>query len=261
MAADDSNFPERRSVGGDIVRLGLKVGFAKRGEYLVEFLDDRKRARHERRLGQLGESAEAAGLDPENLIDRVENNDLAQELLEDIFAVAQESRSEIKLKYLGRCLAAALAGDDAAIDIGFMKVAAVRDLEAPHIRLLALLEQAAKMSLHVDESTTDNWDALISHIAVHRRRLTRAGKDEEGFDKTVFDSVMATLVRTGLVAESPVVDVDVDTTVTENRGVHIDYDAESDVTVDADTTYRVTLLGLDLLSEARAVTASDTDRR
>ena len=85
MAADDSRFPERPSLGGDIVRLGLKVGFARRGEYLVEFLDERKRARHERRLGQLGVSAEAAGLDPERLVERVENNDLAQELLEDIF--------------------------------------------------------------------------------------------------------------------------------------------------------------------------------
>jgi hypothetical protein len=111
MAADDSMSPKRPSLGGDIVRLGLKLGLAKRGEYLVEFLDDRKRARHERRLGQLGESAEAAGLDRESLVERVENDDLAQELLEEFLAVAQESRSEIKLRYLGRCLAAALAGE------------------------------------------------------------------------------------------------------------------------------------------------------
>jgi hypothetical protein len=142
-----------------------------------------------------------------------------------------------------------------------MKVAAVRDLEAPHIRLLALLEQVAKMRLHVDGLTIDDRDALISKVEVDRRGLTRVGKDEAGFPTTEFYSVMATLVRTGLVAERPAVDVDVNTTVSENRGIHIDYDAESDVTVDADTAYRLTLLGLDLLREAHAVTASEFDRR
>lgn len=252
MAMNGTEPPEQGSLGGDMVRLGLKLGLSKRGEYLVEFLDQRRAVRQQRRLAELGTFAKEAGLESANLVERIEDDDDVQEFVEEVLSVAQTTRSQAKLRYLGRCLAAALSGDDAAIDTGFMKLAAVQDVEGPHIRLLGLLERAARERVQLDRLPLSEQANVVANIPVSRRRLTR-----DGFPDSEFDSVMATIVRSGLVAEAPVVEVEVETAVTENRGVHTNYEADSDVTVDASTAYRLTLLGLELVDDARSSANTD----
>ena len=112
-----------------LTQLGIKVLFSKRGEYLSDYLEGRRRERVKRRLSAVGRAAEDAGLSLDTVVERIEHDDEAAELLEEVIETARNSRYEPKLRYLGRCLAAALrADDDAVLDTTWMKLTAIKDL-------------------------------------------------------------------------------------------------------------------------------------
>lgn len=226
-----------------LARLGLKLGFGRRGEYIAEFLDDRRMRRLAGRVEALGNAVEAAGLDLEDLAKRVEANDETAELLERIVEVAARSRYGPKVRYLARCLVNFANGtDDATPDMTFAKVAAVADLEAIHVQLLHRVrsqqQQRAEDSSHYDF-------VAASKLLVTRRDLASAdaGSNDGRMPLSAFQPVMATLTRHGLVEAVTDVEVEVD--------IHLDISDEiADASPSSSTTtgYRLTELGTEVLN-------------
>jgi hypothetical protein len=93
----------------------------------------------------LDDAAKAAGESPENLLLRAVADDGRHELLARAVGIAQDAALRDKRRALGRALAAGIAGDDAQLDDELMFMRAVADLDAPHIRLLALMASRRPM--------------------------------------------------------------------------------------------------------------------
>jgi hypothetical protein len=92
----------------------------------------------------LADAAQAASESPEELLIKAVSDDRRHELLARAIGTAQDTALRDKRRALGRALAAGIAGDDAQIDDELMFMRAIADLDAPHIRVLALMasEQA-----------------------------------------------------------------------------------------------------------------------
>jgi len=244
MKIEPSEPPD--SEGAALVRLGLKLGLGERGEYLAEYLDQRRVRRVAIRLKQLGEMAEGEGLSAEALLERVQENDDAAEFVDEVVDVASRARYEPTLKYLARCLATALAfGEDAVLDMDWVKLRAVRDVESVHVCLLHMVKatqdrRAAAVSrrqLFKTEPEPQRPAAESDLVEIERRS---AG----GLPESCFHAVMAVLIRNGLVATEQDVDVEVE--------VELDIElaeANASPSTAAETRYRVTGLGLELLDD------------
>lgn len=245
MDIDGSSLPD--SQAGALVRLGLKLALGKRGEYLAEYLDQQGSRRVVRRLQQLGEMAERRGLSGEKLLERVQGNDDAAEFVEEVVDVAGRARYEPKLRYLARCLATALASSDDAIpDMAWAKLQAVRDLDSMHVRLLHAVkstqDRRAEAAARRQLFQTKRMRALPAGEGVLVENERRSGPG--GLPESSFHAVMAVLVRNGLVATEQDVEVEVD--------VELDIDnaeASASPSTVAETMYRVTGLGLELLED------------
>jgi hypothetical protein len=61
-------------------------------------------------------------------------------LLRESILGAREAVLEEKVAFLGRCLANGASGDDAVVSTETFFAAAIRDLEAPHLRVLSLIK-------------------------------------------------------------------------------------------------------------------------
>ena len=85
---DSSVQPESQA----LVDLALKVVLGQRGEYVVGYLENRRRQRVATRLDALRESAEEAGLTQHGLVERVEADDDYAEFTERVLEVASRSR-------------------------------------------------------------------------------------------------------------------------------------------------------------------------
>lgn len=87
----------------------------------------------------LADAAEASGEPVEDLLLKAVADDRRHELLARALGIAQDAALRDKRRALGRALAAGIAGDDARIDDELLFIRAVADIDAPHIRLLALI--------------------------------------------------------------------------------------------------------------------------
>jgi hypothetical protein len=240
--------PPATSESASLVRLGLKMSLGKRGEYLSDYLDERSLRRRSRRLEILGEAAENAGLSSEELFVRINSDDDAAELLESVLSSAQRSRYEPKLKYLGRCLATALnSTDDAALDTAWIKVAAIEQMEAAHVRLLNATRGAQQKRL-------DRYPRLGSPTEerlppVGQGALVPRTTQKGAITAATFHSLMAVLIASGLVSTEQEVDVTVDIEIDTD-----DQTAEGNPSATSNTLYSVTPLGIELLDELATVT-------
>jgi hypothetical protein len=226
-----------------LAQLGLKLVLNKRGEYLSDYLEARRRERESRRISAVGRAAAGAGLPLDSLVERIENDDDAAELLEEVIETARSSRYEAKLAYLGRCLAAALQGnDDAAFDTTWMKLAAVKDLESAHVKLLHAIRMAERPGSQPRFRTGPPGATLfpVSEYAL----IENPSRGRRGFPASTFHALMAILVRNGLVILDQDVDVEID--------IELDADAkaaEGSPSATSTTTYRLSALGVDVLDD------------
>jgi hypothetical protein len=131
--------------------------------------------REERRISELiGHIADAAGVDPEDVFERLEstNDNEAVSLLDLAVDTARHTSNRQKLRMLGRVASAAIAGDDARIQRSTVLVSTLVQLEPPHIRVLVALNErtnihgpAAQSVKDLAEKLTDDDPALIGVLA------------------------------------------------------------------------------------------------
>jgi hypothetical protein len=123
--------PERKLIRGLSARLGA----------LVDYVYD-VRQRAEARAGLMLDIAASQAGTEERLLEAIGSDERRLRLLEQAIRAAETSRVEEKVHAIGRALASgALAEDDAVIDEVSILIAAIADLEIPHIRVLRLLMQ------------------------------------------------------------------------------------------------------------------------
>lgn len=132
--------------------------------------------------------SERSGLDPDSLVDRVGRDDTGDLLLTETLEAAVRTAHEAKIAALGQVLANA-ASDGARVDEERIVVAALAQLEAPHIQVLAVIAQLPPI-------------VVMQGQPVSRRGWTRTsiGNHLPGHID-VLDPVLAVLSSTGLVAQ------------------------------------------------------------
>jgi hypothetical protein len=140
------------------------------------------------------DGAVAAGVPLDEFIDRGVADDRRHELFARTLTIAQDTALRNKRRALGRALASGVMGDDARIDEEFLFIRAVADLDAPHIRLLALLAtNPPEQGGQSDSPPMEGWSwnqivaadpgllgalsALLSTLELHVlvRRVQRGG--------------------------------------------------------------------------------------
>lgn len=148
-SAKRASLPDRVSVSVDRYgpELKLLLGFIPvAGPALSTYLDDLLTRRAKRLESTLHVFADESGASIADLFESSVQKAGLRSLLTDTLESAQRTADERKLRALGRILAQGyLAGDDAAVDELALMHAAVRDLEAPHLKVLDRL-MAEKMS-------------------------------------------------------------------------------------------------------------------
>ena len=163
-----------------------------------------------RRTGEALAAAVDSGIPLEQLLSRVNSSERTQLLAGYALAAASRTAWQDKVRTLGRSLAAGLlAEDDARLDTEQMIIAAIADIEGPHLSLLDLLvsyepimgqstahdrlDIPAYSYRHSGDGTWDAgnrlWDAV--NIRTARSNLFAA-----------LPSLLGTLQRHGLVIES-----------------------------------------------------------
>lgn len=122
--------------------VGLIVGAALGPllEPLAQKVWDKLSARGQKRMGEALSAACDAGIPPEELEERINASDRTQLLAGYALAAATRTAWDDKVRTLGRSLASGLlANDDAQIDTEQLIVAAIADIEGPHLVLLEFL--------------------------------------------------------------------------------------------------------------------------
>lgn len=122
------------------LRLAARLFAPTRSEAVISFFDERRQLRLAR-LDALADAAESeSGESFEDLLARAHAGETQSDLAESILQQAGDAASEWKMRALGRALARGLlADDDAEIDELRLMLAAMKDLEAPHVRVLQRL--------------------------------------------------------------------------------------------------------------------------
>lgn len=103
----------------------------------------------------------------EDLLAAAVENDENHELFVRVVTVAQDTALREKRIALGRALAAGLDGDESAVNDELLFVRAVADLDAPHIRLLSVMNEPRKGTGQMaEQSLVDGWTEAILTPAV-----------------------------------------------------------------------------------------------
>lgn len=119
----------------------------------------------------------------QDIEDRAVADEASSELIARVIEAAADARLEDKIEGLGRLLSAALL-DQATMDEAFLIAAALREMEAPHFRLLGKLNSAWGV----------DWQPAGSHKTSDIASYVGAAGGA-----TVLPAVVATLVRHGLI--------------------------------------------------------------
>lgn len=235
--------PER-SEGLEAAKLGLEVMFGARGSSVARYLDKRREDRHRERLSRLAGATHDAGLDDEQLVDRLQEDDPLQELFERVATAASSSRYDEKIDYLGKVLAAAVAGTSAArLDDAWMRVRAVEELEPLHVQVLWLI-----------------WNLQPGDSGVSRDRVVR-GAREHGFDSALFEAGVGLLRHHGLLDDIFELDLSIDVTIEEPERGQMPTEASAETFgSEVDTAWRLTQLGTEVLGALAAAGGLDGDR-
>jgi hypothetical protein len=162
-----------------------------------------------RRSGEaLAAACEASGLSAEDTVRRALSNDKSRLLSATAIVAATHTAWEDKVRTLGRSLASGLlAADDAEVDSEQMIMAAIADMEAPHLALLDLLVAWYPIEL-AEETQTIRFDIRelpwyskpfsITWSVGPRKWYVPAIKDCRPRLAPVFHGLVGTLERHGL---------------------------------------------------------------
>jgi hypothetical protein len=130
------------SVGGALVGLALggpegALAGAAVEPVLEQVVSETLARRRQRGQRALAIAASAAGMTPEELLERILHDERLLDLGAAVVAAASKTMVEAKIRALGRALATgALATDDAVVDEQRFLVDTLADLEAVHFRVL-----------------------------------------------------------------------------------------------------------------------------
>jgi hypothetical protein len=136
-------------------------------------------------------AAEHAEVDVEELLRKIGDNPILLNLLNETVQAAVRTNLENKIGLLGRALAdGILSSDDALIDEQALIVAAVADLEAPHLQVLKVIADG-----------TERVGPLQAHAGgISEQRIARSRPGLEGFGGTsLLQPILRVLDRNGLI--------------------------------------------------------------
>jgi hypothetical protein len=177
---DDYWKPEKDLIRAMSPRIGGIVGYL-----------DAVRLRAERNVqGVLDETASTVGVDVRQLFETISQSDELLMLLAMTMEAAQRTAAEQKVHALAHALSSAVRQrDDATIDEAQMLISTIRELEAPHIRALFLVERYASSFDPAD-------DRSLRRAASGRLDMEAVLADDFG---GLAAPILAALVRHGLV--------------------------------------------------------------
>jgi hypothetical protein len=165
------------------VQLGLEVAFGSRGQALAQYIEKRYEQRRQRTEHFVDEAGRHAEIDAEALLRAVVDDERLADLFEQAISAAEASSDDRKVRALARAFAAAVC-DDTQIEASRVVVSAIRELDVPHTRVLALLK--ARGAVHDGQSVP--MVALVS--AIHSDH------------PAVIQPLLATLERLGLIRDT-----------------------------------------------------------
>lgn len=126
---------------------------------------DRLRTRESDQTGQmLGAAAQTAGLEPEEVVKRIIEDENLTLLMAEAIEAARRSRVEGKAAALGRSLGAILE-DDALIDREAIWIRVLAVVEPPHIRVLQAYVQPRETPAGEDTEWTAKAPVRVSEVA------------------------------------------------------------------------------------------------
>jgi hypothetical protein len=158
-------------------------------ELLVERAAAEWRAEGQRRTGlALSHAATASETSVEQFLERCIENPTRLALLAAAVEAATAADLDAKLRMLGSALASGvLANDDALVDEAQLRVNVIRELDAPHIKVLAAIDRASGHS-------QGNW------TGASEASLTLVVGDGSGARSSgVLQPILRTLDRNGLI--------------------------------------------------------------
>jgi hypothetical protein len=121
----------------------LAIGFfsPQRAEVIRKYLEDRGQLKRQRLTEFADVAEEATGLAWDDLVARASENPRKSDLLERVLRRAVETESADKIRALARVLrlVVSVADDGAAVDEVWLILAALDDVDPPHLRVLARL--------------------------------------------------------------------------------------------------------------------------
>lgn len=130
--------PPEESIAGPSPEalLALRL-IPKVGDALAQYAIDRQERRLARASQVIEVAAEATRRDPEEFVKRICQDERLSDLLNEAVQAAARSGLENKRRALGKVLARASEGDDAAVDGAEMLLTSLAHLEPLHVRLMA----------------------------------------------------------------------------------------------------------------------------
>lgn len=174
----------------------------------------------------LAEAAHTAELEDDQLLERLLASPARQELLASALEAAAHATLQEKVKALGQALADGALADDDQVDHELLFVRAMVDLEAPHVRVLHLLD-------------TPSVPAAPSYRApLAERQLSKAPGIGDALGP-----VLAVLERWGAVEKKAAVDID---------QLNQDLGLGTPVPFRRETKWEITPFGQNLLRRLRA---------
>lgn len=120
---------------------------------VFDAVDERRRYRIESTAREIAEE-----VGQERMLARLVEDPRLEPLIGNALDAAARTGFEAKRRLLGRAVANALLGDDAAVDTGVLKVAAMTQLEPVHVRALIALERAVKRCEDKDRTPVDEFN-------------------------------------------------------------------------------------------------------
>ena len=132
----------------------------KRGEAWVKFRNEMYERQQRRALVAVTEARAVTGLHPDEILDRIRNDEGLADLFATTIETAMRTRWAAKLRALGRVLARGLDSDsDTAVDATEVIGRIVGELDPPHVRALATIAEAGPFNpgQHPDSDALSDW--------------------------------------------------------------------------------------------------------
>jgi hypothetical protein len=139
------------------------------GPALAQYFEDVVRRRRERVETIATSFSQESGVPFSELIDQASRNARMSDIIGDVLETGERTSLERKLRALGRALYHGyIAADDAALDELELMLKSLRDLEAPHIKVLDYLVQGPKGKREILKLTEE-----FAHLFPNGQRAMR----------------------------------------------------------------------------------------